>query len=193
MNTKLLYLGFLAGSIAALSVVAQVSAKTEAPKLSSGPLITVPSLDVARYMGTWYEIAKYANYFQRKCVRNTRADYQLQANGMVLVTNRCIKEDGTTDEAVGAARQIGPASSPKLEVRFAPAWMSFLPAVWGNYWVVDLDPDYQLVAVSEPKREYLWILARTPQVSPDAYSALLQRLQKQGFDLQKLQLSPTTP
>ena len=174
-------------------VAAQASAKTEAPNLASGPLVTVPGLDVARYMGTWYEIAKFPNYFQRKCVRNTRADYQLQANSMVLVTNRCIKEDGTTDEAVGAARQIGPASSPKLEVRFAPAWMSFLPAVWGNYWVVDLDPDYQLVAVSEPQREYLWVLARTPQVSPDAYGALLQRLQKQGFDLQKLQLSPTTP
>ena len=193
MNNKLLYRWFLAGCMAVSWVAAQASAKTEAPNLASGPLVTVPGLDVARYMGTWYEIAKFPNYFQRKCVRNTRADYQLQANSMVLVTNRCIKEDGTTDEAVGAARQIGPASSPKLEVRFAPAWMSFLPAVWGNYWVVDLDPDYQLVAVSEPQREYLWVLARTPQVSPDAYGALLQRLQKQGFDLQKLQLSPTTP
>ena len=193
MNTKLLYRWSLAACMAVSWVAAQASAKTEAPNLASGPLVTVPGLDVARYMGTWYEIAKFPNYFQRKCARNTRADYQLQANGMVLVTNRCIKEDGTTDEAVGAARQIGPASSPKLEVRFAPAWMSFLSAVWGKYWVVDLDADYQLVAVSEPRREYLWVLARTPQVSPDAYTALLQRLQKQGFDLQKLQLSPTTP
>ena len=191
MNTKNLYRWFLACGLAASWLIAHGSTKTEAPK--NGALVPIPSLDVARYMGTWYEIAKYPNYFQRKCVRNTRADYQLQANGMVQVTNRCTKEDGTTDEAVGAARQIGPALSPKLEVRFAPDWMSFLPVVWGNYWVVDLDPDYQLVAVSEPKREYLWVLARTPQVSPDAYNALLQRLQKMGFDLQKLQLTPFTP
>jgi apolipoprotein D and lipocalin family protein len=68
-------------------------------------------------------------------------------------------------------------------VRFAPGWLSFLPMVWGDYWVIDLDPDYQLAAVSEPKREYLWILSRTPTVPRQAYAALLDRLARQGFDL----------
>jgi len=76
-----------------------------------------------------------------------------------------------------------------LEVRFAPAWLSWVPMVWGNYWVIDLDPAYQLVAVSEPSREYLWVLSRTPTVDAAAYQALLGRLQAQGFDLSKLERS----
>jgi apolipoprotein D and lipocalin family protein len=150
------------------------------------PLQTVATLDVARYMGTWYEIAKYPNSFQKQCVRNTRAEYTLQAGGAVQVLNRCVKADGSTTEALGAARQTGAADSPKLQVRFAPAWLSFIPMVWGNYWVIDLDAQYQLVAVSEPQREYLWVLSRTPQVDAAAYQALLGRLAQQGFDLQRL-------
>ena len=153
-------------------------------------LQTIASLDVPRYMGTWYEIAKYPNSFQKKCVRNTRADYQIQPDGTVQVRNRCVTADGQTTEALGAARQVGPANSPKLQVRFAPAWLSFLPMVWGDYWVIDLDPQYQLVAVSEPQREYLWVLSRTPQVDPAVYQALLARLARQGFDLKRLEPSP---
>ncbi|MBL2934476.1 lipocalin, partial [Klebsiella pneumoniae] len=86
------------------------------------------------------------------------------------------------DEAIGVAKQVGDARSPKLKVRFAPAWLSFIPAVWGDYWVVDLDEGYQLVAVSEPQREYLWILSRTPQVDAQAYHALLHLLTRHGLD-----------
>ena len=153
-------------------------------------LQTIASLDVPRYMGTWYEIAKYPNSFQKKCARNTRADYQAQPDGTVQVLNRCVTADGQTTEAVGAARQVGPANSPKLQVRFAPAWLSFLPMVWGNYWVIDLDAQYQLVAVSEPQREYLWVLSRTPKVDPAAYQALMARLAQQGFDMKRLETSP---
>ncbi len=150
----------------------------------------IASLDVARYVGTWYEIAKYPNSFQNKCARNTRADYQANPDGTLQVRNRCVMSDGQTTEALGAARQEGPADSPRLKVRFAPAWLSFLPMVWGNYWVIDLDPQYQLVAVSEPEREYLWVLSRTPKVEPAAYQALLGRLAQQGFDLKRLEPSP---
>lgn len=93
------------------------------------------------------------------------------------------------DEAIGEARQIGAANSPKLQVRFAPSWLSFLPFVWGHYWVVDLDDGYQLVAVGEPKREYLWVLARAPTVNAQAYDALLGRLKAQGFDIERLELT----
>jgi apolipoprotein D and lipocalin family protein len=155
--------------------------------VTPGPLTTVVTLDVPRYMGTWFEIAKVPNWFQKKCVADTRADYLLQAGGSVQVTNRCRRENGDMEQAIGEARQMGPATSPKLQVRFAPAWLSLLPFVWGDYWVIDLDADYQLVAVSEPKREYLWVLSRTPTVSAEAYQALLLRLQAQGFDLKRLE------
>jgi apolipoprotein D and lipocalin family protein len=151
------------------------------------PVLTnIGALDVPRYLGTWYEIAKFPAWFQKKCMADTRADFSLQPGGQVQVINRCRQANGEMKEAAGSARQIGSADSSKLEVRFAPAWLSFIPAVWGDYWVIDLDPAYQLVAVSEPKREYLWILSRSTKVDPDAYAALLARLSNQGFDLQRL-------
>jgi apolipoprotein D and lipocalin family protein len=171
------------------SVAAAQTPESSAVAQSSAPLITIPVLDAPRYMGTWYEIAKYPNWFQKKCVAETRAHYKLQADGSVQVVNRCRKDTGEIDEAVGEARQIGVASSPKLQVRFAPSWLSLLPFVWGNYWVIDLDDGYQLAAVSEPKREYLWVLSRTPTVSAQSYDALLVRLKAQGFDLGRLELT----
>lgn len=155
-----------------------------------GALATITTLDVPRYMGTWYEIAKYPNRFQKKCVRNTRADYSAQADGTVRVLNRCTTKEGDVSEAIGEARQIGGSTSPKLEVRFAPAWLSFIPMVWGNYWVIDLDPGYQVVAVSEPRREYLWVLSRTPAMPAKAYDELVARLDKKGFDTRKLERTP---
>lgn len=152
-----------------------------------GALTPIEALDVPRYMGRWYEIAKFPNTFQKKCVGDTRADYRLLPEGGVQVINRCRMADGQWNEAVGLARQVGGRQSPKLEVRFAPVWLSFIPAVWGDYWVIDLDADYQLVAVSEPRRAYLWVLSRTPQVSPAAYEGLLARLRARGFDLGKLE------
>lgn len=154
-----------------------------------GPLQTIERLDVGRYLGTWHEIAKYPNRFQRQCVSDTQALYRLREDGQIDVVNRCRQANGEMTEAVGRARQTGATDSPKLEVRFAPAWLSWLPMVWGNYWVIDLDPAYQLVAVSEPKREYLWVLSRTPAVDAAAYQALLARLQAKGFDPSKLEKS----
>ncbi|WP_296943240.1 lipocalin family protein [uncultured Massilia sp.] len=151
------------------------------------PVAAIPSLDVPRYMGTWYEIAKYPNRFQKQCASSTTATYTLEPDKTVRVVNRCLRADGRPDTAVGSARQVGAPTSAVLQVRFAPAWLSFLPMVWGDYWVVDLDPDYTLAAVSEPKREYLWILARTPAVPRAAYDALLARLRSRGFDLEKLE------
>ena len=151
------------------------------------PLIPIVSLDAPRYMGKWYEISKFRNWFQKKCMGYTSAEYSIKPDGNLQIINRCQLENGETSEAIGAARLVGGSDSPKLEVRFAPAWLSFIPGVWGDYWVIDLDADYQLVAVSEPKREYLWVLSRTPQVEPKAYEALLQRLVKKGLDIKKLE------
>jgi apolipoprotein D and lipocalin family protein len=143
-------------------------------------------------MGTWYDVAKYPNWFQRRCIANTSATYAVQSNGMLQVLNRCQKEDGSMTDALGEAKQVGDANSPKLKVRFAPAWLSLLPFVWGNYWVIDLDPQYQLAAVSEPSRKYLWILSRTQTIEPKAYEALLQRLKEKGFNLDAIEISKQT-
>ncbi len=153
------------------------------------PLKTVAAVDVPRYMGTWHEVAKYPNWFQKKCASSTQATYSLQADGRVQVLNRCKTDKGEWSEALGAARQIGGPTSAQLKVRFAPAWLSFIPMVWGDYWIIDLDPDYQWVVVSEPKREYLWILSRTPQLPATTYQALLVKLDKLGFDLKKIEPS----
>lgn len=171
----------------------QVAVANEAPPTTevantNGALRTIPALDVPRYMGVWFEIAKFPNRFQRQCTGPTSATYRLNEDGTVQVINRCQTDSGIT-EAIGAARQIGPATSPQLKVRFAPAWLSFLPFVWGNYWVIDLDEGYQLAAVSEPSREYLWILSRTPQVAPDVYARLLDRLSGLGLDISKLEVT----
>jgi apolipoprotein D and lipocalin family protein len=170
-----------------LCIGTAVAGETMQP--GSSGLNTIAALDVPRYMGTWYEIAKFPNWFQRKCVAGTKAEYSQKEDGLVQVNNSCRLENGEKIEAIGAARQIGSATSPKLKVRFAPSWLSILPFVWGDYWVIDIDDKYQLVAVSEPKKEYLWILARTPKIASDDYKQLLARLEKMGFDLQKLEVT----
>ncbi|MFC0253645.1 lipocalin family protein [Massilia consociata] len=175
--------------LAALALLTPDVRATSPAPAGAGPLATIPALDLKRYMGTWYEIAKFPNEFQEKCIGYTTATYSLREDGRVEVVNRCRLADGGTDNAAGVARQLGGPASPKLKVRFAPAIVSFLPMVWGDYWVIDLDPDYRLAAVSEPKREYLWILSRTPQVDPAAYGALLGRLAAQGLDMKRLVLT----
>jgi apolipoprotein D and lipocalin family protein len=174
----------------ALSLCVAPTAWADNPTPAVAPLAPIASLDVARYMGTWHEVARYPNVFQRRCVADTSARYTLLPDGRVEVLNRCRNADGELIEALGEARQQGAADSPRLKVRFAPAWLSWLPLVWGDYWVIDLDEAYQLVAVSEPGRDYLWVLSRTPQVAPAAYDALLARLAAQGFDLNRLERSP---
>lgn len=178
--------------IASLLAVLSLNANAADDALPPGaprPLTAIARLDVPRYLGVWYEIAKFPNRFQKKCVGYTSASYSALPDGTLQVLNRCQTASGEFDQAVGVARQIGGADSPKLKVRFAPAILSFLPMVWGDYWVVDLDPAYRLAAVSEAKREYLWILSRTPRVEQASYDALLARLAAQGLDISKLVLT----
>ncbi len=164
------------------------------------PLETVPSVDINRYMGRWYQIAYYPNSFQKQCTGNVTADYKLLSYGQVEVTNRCLTAGGKTDEAVGRARLqqkrlfgiplAEPVSTARLEVRFAPAIVSWFPGVWAPYWVVQLAEDYRYSVVSEPSREYLWILARTPTLPAQDLAAIKTRLQAQGFDVNKLVALP---
>lgn len=175
----------------AMLLAAACAHSQKRPAGDAGPagqaVMAIESLDLQRYMGQWFELAKFPNRFQAKCVGDTSAQYELQPDATVKVINRCRLQDGRMDEAVGLARRMGAASSATLQVRFAPRWLAFLPFVWGDYWVIDLDPDYQLAAVGDPGREYLWILSRIPTVSAAAYDALTERLRRQGFEVERLQ------
>jgi apolipoprotein D and lipocalin family protein len=154
--------------------------------LGATALQPVAGLDLKRYQGVWYEIAKYPNRFQKVCEGGTTATYTIQESGQVEVLNRCRKADGSYTEARGAARRSEQEAS-RLQVRFAPAWLAWLPAVWAPYWVFDLDRDYTLAAVGEPERQYLWILSRAPTVDPARYEALLSRIRAAGYEPGRLE------
>jgi len=154
---------------------------------SRAQLEVVPSVDLTRYAGTWYEIARYPNRFQDFCAGDVTATYTLLEDGRIEVVNQCRKGSGEMAKAKGAARlasRNGP--NTKLKVRFAPAWLSFLPFVWGNYWIIDLAPDYSHAVIGEPKREYLWVLSRTPQMDDALYQQILARIASQGYDVGRL-------
>ena len=116
------------------------------------------------------------------------ASYARNADDTVTVVNACRKDDGTMQRAEGLARVVGPA---KLEVRFAPAWLGFLPFVWGDYQVIDLAPDYSYAVVGEPSREYLWILARDPRMEDATYARITGGLAALGYDAAKLLRNPS--
>lgn len=147
----------------------------------------VDSVDLAKYSGVWYEIARLPNWFQRKCDCNTTAEYILRADNKIKVINRCLKADSTQISAEGIARkEDNNGSNAKLKVRFAPSWIGWVPFVWGNYWILDLAPDYSYAAVGDPSRKYLWILSRSPQLDTVVYDSIVGRMRNLGFDTARL-------
>jgi apolipoprotein D and lipocalin family protein len=145
-------------------------------------------LDISRYAGEWHEIARLPMFFQRKCVGEITAQYMLRDDGLIGVRNRCRNEDGEYDAVDGVARR-DPEHPGRLEVRFAPDWLSWLPLTWADYWVIALDPEYQWAMVGEPGREYLWILSRTPEMPRERFEALKAEAEAMGYDLEPLIVS----
>lgn len=165
-------------------------ARPGAPGPATLPNVPVAHVDLSRYAGTWYEQARLPMYFQRKCASDTTAHYRLNADGTVAVRNRCRREDGRLQEADAIARTVGGRTST-LEVRFAPAWLSWLPAVWGDYWVIALDEaDYQWAMVGAPKADYLWILSRSPRLDPAILERLLAQARAMGYPVDRVVTTP---
>jgi apolipoprotein D and lipocalin family protein len=150
------------------------------------PLRVVPTVDLTRYAGTWYEIARLPNRFQEKCAGEVVAAYALRPDGRIPVTTRCRTTTGDVTVATGIARRVDGQPPSILEVRFAPAFLSFLPAVWGDYQIIALGPEYDHAVVGTPDRAYLWVLARTPRIDADVYRRLLDVARGQGFDVAKV-------
>ena len=173
-----------------LLILSAVSFAQQKNMVTPTEVTTVPRVDLKKYSGKWFEIARYPNKFQKKCVGNTTADYVIKEDQNIEVTNKCVKKNGITEEAKGEAKVIDSATNAKLKVRFAPGFLSFLSAVWGDYWIIDLDDNYQYAAVGDPKREYFWILSRTPELSDAVYQNILRRAEKMGFNPGKVVKTP---
>lgn len=155
-----------------------------------GEVKTVPSVDLGRYAGKWYEIARLPNRFQEQCAGNVTAEYRQRQDGRLSVVNRCKKADGSQDEAIGVARVADTKSNAELKVSFAPEWLSWVPFIWGDYWIIGLAPDYSYAVVGEPERKHLWVLSRQPTLSAAAWGEAVDVAASQGFDADKLVKTP---
>ncbi len=171
-------------------IMIMTAAIAAAAQSGPGKLQAVPSVDLNKYAGKWYEIAKYPNKFQKKCVGNTSATYTRKENGRIEVLNQCLMKDGMMNTAKGEAKIADKATNSKLKVRFAPGALSFLPFVWANYWVIDLEKDYQYAVIGEPGRDYFWILSRQPEMDDKTFQAILRRAETMGFDPAKVERTP---
>lgn len=142
---------------------------------SNDELRVVSHVDLDRYMGKWYEIARLPNRFQKDCAAAVMATYTLLPDGKVSVLNECLQASGKSKSAKGKAKVADKTTSAKLRVTF------FWP-FYGDYWILDLGPDYEYAVVGEPKRKYCWILSRNPQIEESLYKDLITRIAKQGYD-----------
>ena len=171
--------------VAAALAAAAALQPAAAPAQTPAPVQTVPFVDLDRYAGDWFEIARFPNRFQRQCVGDVRVRYARRADGRLDVVNRCRTADGQT-EARGVARIVDEHAFARLKVRFAPAWLSLLPAVWGDYWVIGLAPDYSWAVVGEPGRDYLWILARASHLDGESIASARAAARASGYDVDRL-------
>lgn len=176
-----------------LIAVALLAAGWAAAALAAdAPLRVVPEVDFARYQGRWYEIARLPNWFEKSCARDVTAEYTPRDDGRITVVNRCRQSDGKMKSAEGIARRVDGKPPSVLKVRFAPAILSFIPQVWGDYQIISLSPEYSHVLVGTPDRKYLWILARAPRLDETVYRMLLDDARSQGFDVSKIEMPPQT-
>ncbi len=154
-------------------------------------ILPVGSVDLTKYAGVWYEIAKIANRFQNQCARNTTATYELREDGRIDVVNRCTKNDGSNDgsidEARGVAKVVEAKSNAQLKVSFVKIFGISL--FWGDYWIVGLNENYRYAVVGSPSRKYGWILSREPQMSDETLAEVFGILRDQGYDPEKFEMT----
>lgn len=150
-------------------------------------LITVDSVDINKYVGTWFEIAKIPNSFQDHCIKNTTATYKINEDGDIEVLNRCIDDDGEVDDADGIARIVDKTTNSKLEVSFVSffGWRPF----WGDYWILGLDNEYQYAVIGTPSKKYGWILSRTPLMNEQDLENCFKIFENNGYNRNDFELS----
>jgi apolipoprotein D and lipocalin family protein len=141
---------------------------------------TIKSVNLEKYAGLWYEIARLPNRFQEKCARNTTAEYSLRQDGLIDVVNSCTKENGEVIKARGVAKVVDKDSNSRLKVSFVN--LLGLQLFWGDYWIIGLKEDYRYAIVGEPSRKYGWVLSRTPKMTPVEWAEARMILMNKGYD-----------
>jgi len=165
--------------MAALFLVVRESRATQ----ESLPLVTVQNVDLARYMGVWYEIARFDHFFQKGCLGSSAA-YSLLPDGEIEVINRCVDDkDNRLREAKGRAWSVDSSGNARLKVSFFWPFRT-------DYWIIDLGKEYEYAVVGDPKRQYLWILARKPLMDEVVYKRILDLASRQGFAVDRLVRRP---
>lgn len=149
------------------------------------PLATVEHVDLARYAGTWHEVARLGLPYEPGCADPPLTHYTL-AGTRLVVENRCRGADGRERVARGVARVLPDSGNARLEVNFLPAWLHALPLGWADYQILALDRGYTVALVGHPNRESLWVLSRTPEMAPQTLQALLEIAQGEGFPVERL-------
>jgi apolipoprotein D and lipocalin family protein len=150
------------------------------------PLDTAPGVDLGRFQGKWYEIARLPRSTQTDC-HGTTAFYTQSSDGTLSFVNQC--NVGAVDGPLKTVSMI--ASVPD---QAAPAKLLLdVGGFSGDYWIIDLAPDYQYAVVGHPSRQFLWILSRTPSLDSDTLKAIVGRAEGQQFDMSKLQYTPQPP
>jgi apolipoprotein D and lipocalin family protein len=159
-----------------------LSTRLRKPKVHLTAPTTVPRMDLSRYMGRWYEIARLPYFTQRRCTHDVTADYVLGDDGMVHVTNRCAHADGAQGMARGIARVTEPRSNAQLQISFRTLYG--VHVLWDHYWVIGLGDNYEYALVGQPSRRRGWVLAREPQPTEDQIQRWLDEFQAKGFPAQ---------
>jgi apolipoprotein D and lipocalin family protein len=142
-------------------------------------LKTVDLVDIDKYVGIWYEIARIPNKFQKKCASNVKATYKLRNDSKIEVTNSCQTADGSVSESKGIAKIIDTDTNAKLKVSFVRILGFSL--FWGDYWIIGLEKQYQYAIVGTPSRKYGWILSREPILSDANQEKVFSILREQGY------------
>ncbi len=142
--------------------------------------VTVNHVDLKRYAGKWYEIAKIPNRFQKQCISNTTAAYSLNDDGSIKVVNSCLDDEGEMDTAEGIAKVVDKKTNSKLEVSFVSIFGINL--FWGDYWIIGLPDDYSYAVIGTPNRKYGWILGRTPGLAEEKLNEAYDILRKNGYN-----------
>ena len=145
------------------------------------PLVAAEKVELDKYLGVWYEVARKPMYFERKCIYDITATYTLNENGNIVVDNKCYDAEGNLQQSVGEAFIANAPFNSKLRVSFLPEGVRWIPLGRGDYWIVKLDDDYQTVLVGEPRRKYLWILSRTAQPEKAQIHDYLNYAKTQGY------------
>lgn len=171
----------ISSSLAAVSLMLPLSTFAD----TNTKPVAVDSIDINKYAGKWYEIAHLPMFFQRNCVANTTADYSINADKTVGVLNSCTTKKGEMISSEGVAYPQNKGNS-KLKVSFLPSGLRWIPFTKGDYWVLRVDPNYQVALVGGPSHKYLWILSRSPQLDEATYQSYLQTAKSYGYDISKL-------